>query len=64
MDFIEDLRVCEECAETGFCAEINCPAAIFCAREIGRIGVAEDPSAECDEARPRRKPIFLDELRQ
>jgi len=51
VDFIEDIRVGQECAETGFGAEIDCPAAIFGPREIGRIGVAKDPSTEGDEAR-------------
>lgn len=50
MDFIEDIRVSEECTETGFSTEIDRPAAIFGTREIGRICIAEDPSAEGDEA--------------
>ena len=50
MDSIKDIWVGEERAETGFGAEIDRPAAIFDAREIGRIGITEDPSAEGDEA--------------
>lgn len=49
MRFIEDIRVSQECTQTGFGAEIDCPAAIFDAREIGRIRVAEFSSAEGDE---------------
>ena len=51
MDFIEDVRVREERAETGFGAEIDGAAAILSAREVGRIGIAKDPSAEGDETR-------------
>ena len=50
MNFIEDIRVSEERAEAGFGAEIDCPAAMLGAREIGGIGIAKDPSAEGDEA--------------
>jgi hypothetical protein len=51
MDSVEDVWICEERAETGFGAQIDCPAAILGAREISGIGVAKDPSAEGDEAR-------------
>ncbi len=49
MDFIEYFRVGQEGAEAGFGAEVDRPSVIFGAREILRIGVAEDPSAERDE---------------
>jgi len=45
MDFIEDIRVSEKGIKAGFCAEVNCPAAIFDAREICSIGIAKDPTA-------------------
>jgi hypothetical protein len=51
MDFIENIRVGEECAETRFGAEIDGPAAVLSAREISGIGIAEDPPAEGDKAR-------------
>ena len=51
MDFIEDVRVSEERAEAGFGAEIDRPAAIFKAREIGRIRVAKFSTTKGDEAR-------------
>ena len=50
MDFVENVGVGEERAETGICAEIDGPATIFDAREVCRIGVTEDAPAECDEA--------------
>ena len=46
MDFVENVRVGEEGAETGFGAKIYRPAAIFDSREVCRIGVAEDAPAE------------------
>ena len=49
MDFIKDIRVCEERAKTGLCAEIDGPATVFDARKIGGVSVLEDPPAECDE---------------
>ena len=49
MGFVERLRVGQECAEAGVCTEIDFPPAIFCVREVSRIGVVEYPSAECDE---------------
>ena len=49
MDFIEDLRVGEEGAETGFGAEQNRPPAIFGARIVLWIGITKDPPAEGDE---------------
>lgn len=51
MDFIKGIGVSEERAETGFGAEIDRAAAILDAREVGRISVTKDPSAEGDEAR-------------
>ena len=50
MDFVENVGVGEERAETGICAEIDGPATIFDAWEVCRIGVTEDAPAECDEA--------------
>lgn len=50
MDFIKDIRVCAECAETGLCTEIDGPATVLDARKIGGVGVLEDPSAERDKA--------------
>ncbi len=49
MDFIEDIRVSQECTETGFGAEIDRPAAIFDAREISGVRVAEFSPTEGDE---------------
>lgn len=49
MDFVENIRVCQERAETGFGAEIDRPAAVLNAREIGWIGITEAPSTEGDE---------------
>jgi hypothetical protein len=49
MDFIEDIRVGEECAEAGLRAEVDGPAAVLGAREIGWISVAKNPPAEGDE---------------
>ena len=54
MDFIEDIRVRPERTETGVGAEIDRPAAIYDARKIGGICVAEFSATEGDEAR-----IFL-----
>ena len=51
MDLVEDIRVGQECAEAGVRAEINGPAAILDAREIGRIRVAKFATTEGDEAR-------------
>jgi hypothetical protein len=51
MDLIKDIRVGQERAETGVGAEIDGPAAIFDSREIGWIGIAEDPPTKSDEAR-------------
>lgn len=51
MDFVEDIRVSKECTQAGFCAEIDRPAAVLNAREVAWIRIAEDSSAEGDEAR-------------
>ncbi len=51
MRFVEEVRVGEECLEAGLGAEIDRPAAIFDSWKIGGVGIAEDPSAEGDEAR-------------
>ena len=50
MDFVENIRVVEERAETGFGAEIDRPATVFDSRKVGRVGVAEDASTQGDEA--------------
>jgi hypothetical protein len=49
MDFIEDVWVGKERAKAGLRAEIDRPAAVLGAREIGRVGVAEDPTAKRNE---------------
>jgi hypothetical protein len=51
MDLIEDLRVGQEGAETEVRAEIDRSAAIFDARKISWIRVAEFSTTEGDEAR-------------
>lgn len=51
MDFVENVRISEERAETRFGAEIDRPATVLRAWKIGRIGIAEDPATEGDEAR-------------
>ncbi len=51
MDFIEDIGIGEECAKTSFGAEVDRPATILEAREIGRISVAEFSPTQGDEAR-------------
>ena len=50
MDFVEDIRVGKERAEAGSGAEIDRSATVLGAREIVRIGIAEDPPAKADEA--------------
>ena len=49
MHFIEDIRVRQERVETEVRAEIDRPAAIFDAREIGGIRLAEFSPAEGDK---------------
>ena len=49
MDFIENIGVCQKGAEAGFGAEVDRAPAIFGARKVLWVGVAEDTSAECDE---------------
>ncbi len=51
MSFIESLGVGAEGVEAGLGAEIDRPAAIFHAREICGVAVAEDPPTEGDETR-------------
>ena len=51
MDFIEDIGISEECAKTRFGAEVDRPATILDAREIGRISVAKFSPTQGDEAR-------------
>ena len=45
MDFVENVGVGEERAETGICAEIDGPATILDAWKVCRIGVAKDAPA-------------------
>ncbi len=49
MDFVEQIRVGQEGAETGVRAEIDYPPFVSGTREIGRIGVAEDAPTQGDE---------------
>jgi len=49
MDFIKDIRVREERAETGFGAKIDRLTPIFGARKISWVGIAKDPTAEGDK---------------
>ena len=50
MDFVENIRVVEERAETGFGAEIDRPAAVFDSGEVRGIGISKDAPAQGDEA--------------
>lgn len=50
MNFVEHVRVRQKRAKARFGAEVNRSAAVLDAREISRIGIPEDPSAEGDEA--------------
>jgi len=50
MDFMQHIRVSQERAQAGLGAEIDSPAMIFDAWIIDRVGIAENPSAESDEA--------------
>ena len=54
MDFVKHIGIRPERTETGVGAEIDRPAAIYDARIIGGIRVAEFSATEGDEAR-----IFL-----
>jgi len=49
VDSIENIRVSDKRAQTGFSAKQNRPPAIFGAGKIRRVGVVEYPSAEGDE---------------
>ena len=49
MNFVKQIRVGQEGAETGFRAEIDDPPFVFGAREIGRIGIAEHAPTEGNE---------------
>jgi hypothetical protein len=51
MDFIEDIWIRKERSKAGFSAKIDRPAAVLSAREVGWIGITENPSTEGDEAR-------------
>lgn len=50
MYFIEYIRVGQERAEARLRAQVDRPAAVLRAGEIGRVRIAKDPSAESDEA--------------
>jgi hypothetical protein len=50
MDSVEDIGIGEERAQAGLGAEIDRPASIPGAGEVGRVRVTEDPPAEGDEA--------------
>lgn len=50
MSFVEDIRVREERLAAGLGAEIDHPAAVFDARKICRVSIAELSSAEGHEA--------------
>jgi hypothetical protein len=54
MDFIEDIRVSEECAQTELGAKIDGSAVIWDAREISWVRITEFSPAQGDEAK-----IFL-----
>ncbi len=49
MDFVENIGVGKKGAKTGIRAEQDGPSAILDAWIVGRIRVAEDPSAQGDE---------------
>jgi len=49
MDFVENIRVSKKRAEAGFRAEQNCPSAIFDARIVRGVCIAEDSSTQGDE---------------
>jgi hypothetical protein len=51
MDFIEEIGIGEERAETGFGAKVNGPAAMLNTGEIRGIGVAKSPPAQGDKTR-------------
>lgn len=49
MDFVKQIRIGQEGAKTGLRAEVDCPAFVFDAREIGGIGISENTPAKGDE---------------
>lgn len=49
MDFIEQVRVSKEGAETAVGTEIDFSSPILCVRKIGRVGIAEDAPAQGDK---------------
>ena len=49
MGFVEKIWVGKERAEAGFGAEQDRPSTVFGAREIGRVCITEDASAQGDE---------------
>ncbi len=49
MDFVENIGVGKEGTKAGIRAEQYCPPAILDAWIVGRVSIAEDPSAQGDE---------------
>ena len=49
MDFVKHIRVGQERAETGVCAEIDRPPFVNSVGKISRIGIAKNAAAEGDE---------------
>ena len=49
MHFIKNIRVCQKRAEAGFGTEVDHSAAIFCVREVTRVGVAKNTPAQGHE---------------
>jgi len=49
MGFVKNIRVSKERAQAGFGTEQDRPPAVLGARKVGRVGVAEDASAQGDE---------------
>ena len=46
MHFVKQVWVGQKGAETRVCAEVDRPSLVFGAREIGGIGITEDPSTQ------------------
>jgi hypothetical protein len=49
MHFVKQIRISQKRLETGYGAEVDCSAAIFCLRKILRVCIAENPPAKRDE---------------
>ena len=49
MDFVKQIRVGQEGAETGFRAQVDRPAFVFDTREVGGIGIPKNTPTEGDE---------------